>query len=70
MKVGLAGETPTVTSTPHPLPSNMSYMELKKRHQDLASEVQVLGQRSKEVEDQHLTEVKRLAEEIRHYKVR
>ena len=49
--------------------SNVSYMELKRRHEELASEVQTLGQQSKKAENQHQAKVNSLAEEIRHYKV-
>ena len=44
-------------------------MELKRRHEELASEVQTLGQQSKKAENQHQAKVNSLAEEIRHYKV-
>ena len=49
--------------------SNISYMELKRRHEELVSEVQTLGQQSKKAENQHQAKVNSLAEEIRHYKV-
>ena len=49
--------------------SHMSYMELKRRHENLASEVQTLEQKSREAKGHHQLELHRLAEEIRHYKV-
>ena len=49
--------------------SNMSYMELKRRHEGLMSEVQALGQQSKDVASQHQAEVNHLSEEIQFYKV-
>ena len=60
--------THTHTHTVH-THSNVSYMELKRRHEELVSEVQTLGQQSKKAENQHQAKVNSLAEEIRHYKV-
>ena len=47
----------------------MSYMELKRRHENLVSVVQTQQQKSRETEEQHQWELHRFAKEIGHYKV-
>ena len=47
----------------------MSYMELKRSHENLVSEVETLQQKSSETEGHHQFELHRFAEEIGHYKV-
>ena len=42
----------------------MSYMELKRHHQDLLSEVVALEDRSREQEEAHWTQVNQFAKEI------
>ena len=48
----------------------MSYMELKRRHQDLLSDVATLEEKSKEKEQSHWTQINEFAKEIEHSKVR
>ena len=48
----------------------MSYMELKRRHQDLLSEVAGLEGKSREQEESHWTQINQFAKEIEQSKVR
>ena len=50
--------------------SGMSYMELKRRHQDLLSEVAAMEDRSREQEETHWAQVSQFAKEIEKSKVR
>ena len=48
----------------------MSYMELKRRHQDLLSEVAMLEGTSREKEESHLAQISEFTKEIEQSKVR
>lgn len=50
--------------------SSMSYMELKRRHQELLSEIATLEGKSKEQEESHWEQVNHFAKEIEESKVR
>ena len=54
----------------HNVHSSMSYMELKRRHQDLLSEVATLEGKSKEKEESHWAQVNQFAKEIEQSRVR
>ena len=48
----------------------MSYMELKRRHQELLSEIAALECKSREQEESHWAQVNQFAKEIEESKVR
>lgn len=49
--------------------SNMGYMELKRHHQHLVSEIEAMEERSRETETKHFKQVHDLIEEISQSKV-
>ena len=50
--------------------SSMSYMELKRRHQELLSEIAALEGKSREQEESHWAQVNQFTKEIEESKVR